>query len=1017
MAKSILVWCCVLAAWPLLAWGQEGVFQARPADRVSKNHRGAYDHAHPLTLAENGVFKAVILVPEDATPVARYAASELKSALDRIVGDRIPIVSAPVPGVVQISIGLQSHSRRLAPGADAWPRDAFVIRHAKEAGEVIVIAGRDDQTKDPAALLNRWWFWGWYYDKATLFAVREFLERFCGAGFYFPDEAGRPLPRARTLRVPSMEVYEAPDFEERTWNYGYDSFVTLDRKMAFHGTNQAAWANLERDFYRHQNLSIPACHGFRQFGLNQRFAQSHPEYFSLLPNGQRDLETGECKGHLCLSSRELEDIIFEDTLSYFKGEPADKRGVFDTYNKKTPAWAPSTFQPGYVNLMPEDGFGAANFCRCPACAPAFAADGNYSEYVFGFVGRIARRLKEAGAVGKVTTMAYNGYTAIPKIDLPDNLVVKVATPGAWNEKFPEVQKQQDELIRAWNRKLGGERAVTLWTYMNDFGGKIPVGVPALSPRAIVSYFNRIGPSVRGAFVESEISERFYNYLNWYVFGKVAWDNAVDGEALLAEHHARLFGPAAAPMAKAYDRLEALWRRCLGGYQSTTAGPVLMTPPESEIWAEIFSASALAEMRGLVAQGEAAASGDPAALSRVRYVGSNLFGAVERYRSDFQRRKREPEDLVVPAFAVADLKMKIDGALDEAAWGAAEVYSLVPLKRGEDPLALTRVRSVWSATTLYLAFECLEERPDEMFAIARPPDDPEIWKDNSVEVFLRPPGEAKPYFQFVVNSAGAFMDGRFDAPKVADRTWNSGMRLAAQKTREGWAAELAIPFASMGLKGGGELVANFCRSRILKDHRGDQLQTLTPFLVNGFHEWERFGRLQLVKDREAIPSDGSLLKNGSFEEGEEEGASEWTLPAKVGAVVANTFRHGSRCLRLSAPDFFEGKSVFASQSLGTLKPNTRYLISYFVRTDKLEPKPGAQYGGGFVNLWGAPGNVWFPPNAYEPARSYSGTRPWAKESYVFKTGEKPTPATVRIGLHPAKGTMWIDDLRLRELPPE
>lgn len=980
----------------------------KQTNRASKNHRVAFRPENLLTLAEAGQWKAVLVVPRGATPTTRSAANEMKSALERSLGAPIAVSETLVQDKINLLLGMNELSLSFVPDLASLPRDGFVIRHAKSSPDVIVIAGRDDAASDPEKIYPQRTFWEWFREKGTLYGACDFLERFCGVGFFFPNDMGMPVPKCSGIVVPSMDISEAPDFEERMWNYDLNSFVAMDKKTVLPAASDPIlWVNRERLFYRHDTFRISYGHGIRAFNLNKRFAATKPELFSLLPNGQRDLESGEGKGHLCLMNPELENIIVSDALSYLKGEPPTVRDMQYQYPTEWHRY----FAAGNVPIMLEDGFGPDNFCRCPLCAPFKRADGNDSDYVFGFYARVAKRIKESGVAGKVTTMAYSTYKKIPNIDLPDNMLLQVATPGPWAETGREYQKAEDDSVRAWNQKLGGGRAVSLWTYMNDYANRVPLGVPALSPRLVVSYFKRIGPSVRGAFLESEISYRFYNYINWYAFGKVAWDNEVDANALLLDHHVKMFGLAAEPMGKAYDLIERLWTSCLGGYENTTMGPVLKSPGESEIWDSIFSTERMNELTALVKEAEERAKNDPAALARVRYVAENLIGAVLRYRNTYLSTKRESEDQVLAAFNVSDDGIRLDGALDEEAWRQAATVYLVPLKRSEDPNAITSVRAAWSEKNLYVAFECAEGMMDEVSVLKRERDDASIWQDNSVEIFIGPADGSGRYYHMAINSLGSVSDWAVEGKKK-EIAWDSGARVAVKRSDAGWVAEVVVPFAAIGGKPGAENILNFCRSRImLKNKKLDQLQTWSPFLRQGFHEPERFGKIVFVKNAASMPDDGNLLVNGSFEKGDENSAEGWEVRGEGISIDAGTFRHGRRSGKISLSEATE-KAVSYAHRLPDLKPNTEYVITYFVRTQDIQLKEGARYAGGFVNVW-AGANYWFPPNAYEPTKSYQGTKPWTKESYVFKTGPTTKDCQVRFGFHPAKGTMWVDDIRIRE----
>ena len=92
----------------------------------------------------------------------------------------------------------------------------------------------------------------------------------------------------------------------------------------------------------------------------------------------------------------------------------------------------------------------------------------------------------------------------------------------------------------------------------------------MSPRAYGEYYKGIAPWIFGAFAESESDRFLYNYLNYYIFSKVAWDNRADFEALLEEHYRLMFGNAAPAMKKFYETLEDKW-------VGQVAGRVVDTP--------------------------------------------------------------------------------------------------------------------------------------------------------------------------------------------------------------------------------------------------------------------------------------------------------------------------------------------------------------------------------------------------------------------------------------------------------
>jgi hypothetical protein len=106
-----------------------------------------------------------------------------------------------------------------------------------------------------------------------------------------------------------------------------------------------------------------------------------------------------------------------------------------------------------------------------------------------------------------------------------------------------------------------------------------------------------------------------------------------------------------------------------------------------------------------------------------------------------------------------------------------------------------------------------------------------------------------------------------------------------------------------------------------------------------------------------------------------------------------------------------ENVCITQYLPELEPNKRYLLTFFVKTEKLKLVDGKS-GGACVNV-NPDINMWFPKH------HYSGTFTWIKQGFIFKTGpetNKKRKAYMRLYLYRTLGgKVWFDDLRLRECP--
>ncbi len=110
---------------------------------------------------------------------------------------------------------------------------------------------------------------------------------------------------------------------------------------------------------------------------------------------------------------------------------------------------------------------------------------------------------------------------------------------------------------------------------------------------------------------------------------------------------------------------------------------------------------------------------------------------------------------------------IDGKLDDVAWqNSLEISNFIKHKsRGQAPSRHSQVFLTYDDEYLYIGIRCYEEmlhpvlNQTELFrAKATRHDDPQIWRDDLVEIFLAPDyNNPAHYYQLAVNSNGAIWD--------------------------------------------------------------------------------------------------------------------------------------------------------------------------------------------------------------------------------------------------------------------
>ena len=188
------------------------------------------------------------------------------------------------------------------------------------------------------------------------------------------------------------------------------------------------------------------------------------------------------------------------------------------------------------------------------------------------------------------------------------------------------------------------------------------------------------------------------------------------------------------------------------------------------------------------------------------------------------------------------------------------------------------------------------------------------------------------------------------------------------------------------------------------------------LVAAAEAWERETDVRAALERRARETNRSILP--PFTDKAWSGKFEIDTNDCVSAAGSVHFRAShTACVRTS---------LIGRKSLPDLKPDTRYRLSYFVKTRDVKPIkiPGGTSGGVSVNVWDDR-NLWFPSPYTTPGKtSFSGTMDWIYQEFEFKTGPLTgnlDPAKGRVNrsylqLHIlyASGEAWFDDVRLEEL---
>ena len=304
-----------------------------------------------VTLVQEGVPRADVVLPDDASETLQLAAKELQTHVALVSGARLRITTeGAATHPLRIHVGLTGAAAGMdLPLTEADVGfDGYVVRTTADA---IAIAGPRD--------------------KGTLNGVYGFLEGHLGVRWYYPGPLGTHVPTTPTITVGAINEVSRPRFATRKpW---YNSNATSgysDQEKQEYGI----WVRRNRAggmsgyVGHHWVYSIPF----------DRYFAEHPEYFAEI-QGQRR------RSQLCTTNADVVDLYTADILGRFAADP-DFR---------------------YASMSPNDG---AGWCECKQC---LAISDDLTGRIVDFINRVAANVQPKYPDRYVAFYAYAGIVSPP----------------------------------------------------------------------------------------------------------------------------------------------------------------------------------------------------------------------------------------------------------------------------------------------------------------------------------------------------------------------------------------------------------------------------------------------------------------------------------------------------------------------------------------------------------------------------------------------------------------------------
>jgi hypothetical protein len=265
-----------------------------------------------VTLARNGKATAVIVLADSPSEAARLAAADLQRYLKRITGADFAVQpesalarhagAAIVIGATRLSAAAGIDPAKLAPEG---------YRMLTASGKLFLV-GADRNARD----------------RGSFYAVCALLEDL-GVRWLWPGELGTILPRKDTLTVMPVDRTAAPAMHLRQFRDSIDNMGAgrLPKGMDYFGmdrTRHAAMVEESREWTAHQRIGSNATANYgHAFGAWwQKYHETHPEYFAMMPDGSRQWPwTNYDRVKLCISNPRVLEQWWEEARAFLKNNP------------------------------------------------------------------------------------------------------------------------------------------------------------------------------------------------------------------------------------------------------------------------------------------------------------------------------------------------------------------------------------------------------------------------------------------------------------------------------------------------------------------------------------------------------------------------------------------------------------------------------------------------------------------------------------------------------------------------
>ncbi len=444
-----------------------------------------------LTIAQDGLAKAVIVISADATESEQHAANELADFLRQITGTKFEIQAHPTAGKSRLLVGPGAAKLAMSDfSIDGLGSDGIVIR---TVGDDLILAGGRP--------------------RGTLYAVYTFLEEHVGCRWWSSKVSSIPIKP--TLEIGTLNIRYVPPLEYRE-SFWFDAF---NGDWAVRNKSNGNSVRVD-DKRGGKHIYEGFVHTFFPLIPPKKYFEDHPEWFSEI-KGKRSHE----RTQLCLTNEEMRKELIKNLKERLRNNPAAT----------------------IASVSQNDWRGN---CQCSKCAAIEKEEGSPAGLMLRFVNAVAGEIEDEFPNVAISTLAYQYTRKPPKITKPKpNVIVRLCSIECSFSKplADERNKKFRDDIVGWSKICN---RLYIWDYTTNFRHYIMPHPNLLVLGPNVKFF--VDHNVKGIFEQGAYTSNGAEMaeLRAWVLAKLLWDPTLDGRKLIGEFIEGYYGPAS-PLIKDY----------------------------------------------------------------------------------------------------------------------------------------------------------------------------------------------------------------------------------------------------------------------------------------------------------------------------------------------------------------------------------------------------------------------------------------------------------------------------------